>query len=71
MILCLSINLTSSHLDHHGQQDQIMQFSQNSNVESHQVASKVQFGNILKIKLLELKPKKQDYPRALCSCVMG
>ena len=35
----------------------------NSNVELHQVASKVQIGNTLKIKLLELKPKKQENPQ--------
>ena len=63
MILCLSIILTSYRLDHHGHQFHTHQLCQSSNVESHQVASKVKIGNTLKIKLLELKPKKQENPQ--------
>jgi hypothetical protein len=60
MILCLSIKLT---LGPSWSTNSNKATLPNSNVELHQVASKVQIGNTLKIKLLELKPKKQENPQ--------
>ncbi len=58
--------MTSSSLNHHGQQRSKNARATNSNVEHHKVAYKVkkcqikaQLGKTLKTKLLELKPKKQ------------